>query len=132
MIHKTKLMLLSLAAVVSMASVPLVVESGVAYAQPKKELCEGSSGSWTGSTCTNTTGAPVDLPTRLRNIVNVLLFILGAIAVIMIVIGGIRYTTSNGDQSAVKSAKDTILYAIVGLIVAVMAYAIVNWIITNL
>ncbi len=48
---------------------------------------------------------------------------------IMIVIGGIKYTTSNGDSSSVTSAKNTILYAVVGLIVAMMAYAIVNYVV---
>jgi multisubunit Na+/H+ antiporter MnhB subunit len=52
------------------------------------------------------------------------------IAVIMIVIGGIRYTTSNGDSSQVKSAKDTIMYAVIGLVVAILAYAIVNFILS--
>jgi hypothetical protein len=64
----------------------------------------------------------------IKNIVNLLLFILGAIAVIMIIIGGIRYTTSNGDASNTKAAKDTILYAVVGLVVAILAYAIVNFV----
>ncbi|QQG50859.1 MAG: hypothetical protein HZB75_05070 [Candidatus Saccharibacteria bacterium] len=62
-------------------------------------------------------------------IINTLLIVLGMIAVIMIVIGGIRYTTSNGDSSAIKGAKDTILYAVVGLIVAIMSYAIVNFVV---
>lgn len=69
-----------------------------------------------------------DLEKNIKTIVNVLLFILGAIAVVMIIIGGIRYTTSNGDASATKGAKDTILYAVIGLIVAILAYAIVNFI----
>jgi len=64
----------------------------------------------------------------IQTIVNTLLYVLGAIAVIMIVVGGIRYTTSNGDPSGVKGAKDTILYAVVGLVVAIMAYAIVNFV----
>ena len=64
-------------------------------------------------------------------IANIMLFILGAVAVIMIIVGGIRYATSNGDQSAVKGAKDTILYAVVGLIVALVAYAIVNFVINQ-
>lgn len=61
-------------------------------------------------------------------VVNVLLFLIGAISVIMLIIGGIRYTISNGDQGAVTSAKNTILYAIIGLIVAIMAYAIVGFV----
>lgn len=65
----------------------------------------------------------------IKSIVNLMLFILGAIAVIMIIIGGIRYATSNGDASAVKGAKDTILYSVIGLIVAILAYAIVNFVI---
>jgi len=57
------------------------------------------------------------------------LVVMGMVAVIMIVVGGVRYTTSNGDSSAIKSAKDTILYAVVGLVVAMMAFAIVNFVI---
>ena len=64
----------------------------------------------------------------IKKVVNTLLYVLGAIAVIMIVVGGIRYTTSGGDASAIKGAKDTILYSVVGLIVAIMAYAIVNFV----
>lgn len=64
----------------------------------------------------------------IKSVVNFLLYILGAIAVIMIIIGGIRYTTSNGDASNTKAAKDTILYAVVGLVVAILAYAIVNFV----
>lgn len=65
-------------------------------------------------------------------IVNVLLFLIGAISVIMIIYGGIRYTTSGGDAKNVTAAKDTILYAVVGLVVAILAYAIVNFVITRL
>lgn len=66
-----------------------------------------------------------------RVITNVLLFIIGAISVIMLIIGGIRYTVSGGDSAAVKSAKDTILYAIIGIVVAILAYAVVNFVITS-
>jgi hypothetical protein len=62
-------------------------------------------------------------------ITNVLLFLIGAISVIMIVIGGLRYVISGGDASKVSGAKNTILYAIVGLIVALLAFAIINFVI---
>lgn len=65
-------------------------------------------------------------------IVNVALFLIGAISVIMIIYGGIRYTISGGDAKNVTAAKDTILYAVVGLVVAILAYAIVNFVITKL
>ena len=69
------------------------------------------------------------LPELVKNLVNLLLAVLGFIAVIMIIIGGIRYTTSNGDSNNTKAAKDTILYSVVGLVVAILAYAIVNFVI---
>ena len=61
-------------------------------------------------------------------IVNVLLFLIGAISVIMLIYGGIRYTTSGGNSANVTAAKNTIMYAIIGLIVAFLAFAVVNWV----
>lgn len=61
-------------------------------------------------------------------ITNILLFIIGAIAVIMLIVGGIRYVVSSGDQTAVTNAKNTILYAIIGIVVAFLAFAAVNFV----
>jgi hypothetical protein len=69
---------------------------------------------------------------RVWGMVSLALGILAGVAVIMIVIGGIRYVTSNGEAAHVKSAKDTILYAVIGLVVAILAYAIVNFVMTSL
>ncbi len=66
-----------------------------------------------------------------RTITNVMLFLIGAISVIMLIIGGLRYVVSGGDSTQVQNAKNTILYAIVGVIVAILAYAIVSFIITS-
>jgi hypothetical protein len=75
-----------------------------------------------------TGGKGQQLQPKLKTIVNIMLFVLGAVAVIMIVIGGIRYTLSNGDASQISGAKNTILYSVIGLIVALLAYAIVNFV----
>lgn len=64
-----------------------------------------------------------------QTVISTLLVVIGIVAVIMIIIGGIRYTLSNGDASQIKSAKDTVLYSVVGLIVAMLAYAIVNFVV---
>ena len=61
-------------------------------------------------------------------IVNTLLFIIGAISVIMLIWGGIRYTTSAGNAASVTAAKNTIMYAIIGLVIAFLAFALVNWV----
>lgn len=66
-----------------------------------------------------------------KTISDVMLYIIGAISVIMLIIGGIRYVVSGGEQAAVTSAKNTILYSIVGIIVAIVAYAVVNFVITS-
>ena len=66
-----------------------------------------------------------------RTITNVLLFLIGAISVIMLIVGGIRYVVSGGDSTAVTNAKNTILYAIVGIVVAILAFAVVNFVITS-
>ncbi len=67
-----------------------------------------------------------------ERIVNLLLFLVGAISVIMLIIGGIRYVVSAGDQNQVTGAKNTIMYAIVGIVVSVLAWGIVNFILTRL
>lgn len=74
----------------------------------------------------------ITLQTRITTIVNILLYIIGVLSVIVIIFGGIRYVTSTGDSSRVKAAKDTITYAVIGLAIAILAYAIVNFVLTNL
>ena len=73
-------------------------------------------------------GSNQNLPDIITTIINVMLFIAGALAVIMIIYGGIRYITAHGDEKQVKVAKDTIVYSVVGLIIAILAYALVTFI----
>lgn len=70
-----------------------------------------------------------ELPNVVIGILNAIIGIAGIIAVVFIVIGGVNYMTSSGDAAKVKKAKDTILYACIGLIVCALAFAIVNWVI---
>lgn len=65
-------------------------------------------------------------------IINTALFLIGAISVVMLIYGGIRYTISAGNTEGVTNAKNTILYAIVGIIIALLAYAIVQFVIGQL
>ncbi len=66
------------------------------------------------------------------NIVNFILYVVGILAVVMVIVAGVQMTTSAGDPGAVKKAKMTMMYAIVGLVIAVLAYAIVNFVIGRL
>lgn len=65
----------------------------------------------------------------LQSILNVFYFIVGIVAVIVIIVAGIRYSTSGGDSGKVSSAKNQILYAVVGLIVVLFAFAITNFVV---
>lgn len=72
-----------------------------------------------------------DLTVNITNILNVIIGVLGILAVIVIIFGGVQYMTSTGDAAKVKKAKDTILYGVIGLIIVILAFAIVNFVINN-
>jgi hypothetical protein len=67
-----------------------------------------------------------------NKILTTLTYVTGAVSVLMIVVGAFRYTISAGDQGAITGAKNTILYAVVGLVLSVTAYAIVNFVLSNI
>lgn len=77
--------------------------------------------------CTTVEGSS-DIENLIRTIINVFSAIVGSISVIMIIIGGFRYITSAGDSNSVGGAKNTILYAIVGLIIVAFAQIIVQFV----
>lgn len=108
---------------IALVGLVTVVPSYTAAASPASQIQSGSN-------AVGGSGAP-SLGSQIQTIVNVLLYMLGAIAVVMIVIGGIRYTTSNGEGNAITSAKNTILYAVIGLVIAILAYAIVNFVLNS-
>ncbi len=113
--------------------VGLVVYSAPAYAASpidpaKTAVCDGVSGQ-TGGSCGK--GSSVDLATIIKAILTVLSIVAGLLSVIMIVVAGFKYTTSRGEAAAIGSAKNTLTYAIVGLVVVVMAQFIVRFVLTS-
>lgn len=67
-----------------------------------------------------------------KQVTNTILYIVGIIAVVMLIIGGIKYVISGGDSKKVTDAKNTVLYAIIGLVIAFLAFAIVNFVVSAL
>lgn len=127
-------------AIVAVASVGLVSPSAHAIDVFKNGCDSKTSASTTGGAASSasTGGSNIcgasqkdDFATIAKNIINTLLYVVGIVAVVMIIIGGIRYASSNGDSSAIQGAKNTILYAVIGLIVAIMAFAIVNFVVAR-
>lgn len=72
-------------------------------------------------------GAP-NVQTLVANGMQIFMWIIGIAAVVMVIVGGLLYVTSGGDPGRTKTAKDAILYAVVGLIVAIMGGAIITFV----
>lgn len=75
---------------------------------------------------------PDSLTNLIAKIVNILSVVTGAVAVIMLIYGGFRYVTSAGNDAGVQAAKNTILYAIIGLIIVALAQLIVKFVLNNI
>lgn len=91
-----------------------------------------TSGIANGVDATGVHGNGGSLTGLFQSIVNILFFIIGALAVIMLIVGGIMYVVSAGDSKRVESAKNTILYAIIGIVVAAAAGFIVNFVLAKI
>lgn len=72
-----------------------------------------------------------DITGVVTNILNGIIAVMGFVAVIFVVVGGVQYMTSAGDTQKTEKAKKTIIYALIGMAVCVLAFAIVNYAIVN-
>jgi hypothetical protein len=129
---KNNVIMVIAAAVISLLS--LVTFSHVAYADNNVNIdnsvkCGSNIDGLSGGGCnSNVSGSSNQLEDLIRTIINVFSVIVGSVSVIMIIIGGFRYITSGGDSNNVGGAKNTILYAIVGLIIVAFAQVIVQFV----
>lgn len=135
MINKIRSTLMTLA-VSGFVFVPAILGfvPAVAHAQTTQNqvssLCQGASLNLATGTCDQTATQTVD--NLLKLVLNIISVLVGVTAVIMIVIGGFKYITSGGESSRVSGAKDTILFAIIGLVVVALAQIIVHYVLTSL
>ena len=114
-------MLITVITVLALTLLPGIF-SGIAHATAEQDICDSIGGDWIGGECI-TPGPTAE--SAINDVVDILCMIVGIVSVVMIIIGGFKYVTSGGDPNAAKSARNTILYAIVGLIVVAVAQAIV-------
>ncbi len=100
-------------------------------------VCKGILGTETGKLNESATVASCaqsgdqTLAGVMRRIINIFSIVVGSVSVIMIIIGGFRYIISGGDSTGVTAAKNTILYAIVGLVIVLFSQVIIRFVITN-
>lgn len=138
MIQKIKNIVLALS-LLSVFAVPALAPTAT-YAQQQQQqlngnLCSGSNFDLSGSSGnTSTTACKTDgssLSSKISTILNILSAAVGIVAVAMIVYAGFRYVTSAGSEGGVKTAKNAIIYAIIGLVIVAFAQIIVHFVIGN-
>lgn len=129
------LLLASAVAICGMAGVLAIpAQNALAIKCPSGSKAGGGTEKATYAECNVRTGGDDDagaVMDRVNTAINVILGILGVVAVAMIIMGGIQYATSQGDAAKATKARNTILYSIIGLVIALLAFAIVNFVLTN-
>jgi hypothetical protein len=136
MLNKIKNLILVAAMGSSMLVPALVpVAMSTASADIQSNLCKGVNNAAQGTQDTSCGNAgkngDTDLSKVAGQIVNVFSIIVGIVAVIMIIYGGFRYITSGGDSGKVGNAKNSLIYAIVGLIIVALAQIIVHYVLNT-
>ncbi len=130
--------ILSLVTAVTLVSLPVAVPVMVSAAAPDIQACTGQgttlSAPPTGGNCTgapSATGATTKVNDIIRTVINIFSFVVGVVSVIMIILGGFKYVTSGGDSNNVSSAKNTIIYALIGLVIVALSQFIVQFVLTR-
>lgn len=110
-----------------------VAQTSVAMAQTTQDVCEGLALTGGGG-CGPDAEAEADrrVATVIQAIINILSLVVGVLAVIFIIIGGLKYITSSGDANNTQSAKNTILFALVGLVIVALAQVLVRFVLGRL
>lgn len=138
MIQKIKTLVIALSLGVGLLA-PVALPAAVSAAADTTNtinsgLCKGvtdatgSAGGGCFSTDTNGEGTLANLA---RKIINIFSIIVGIVAVIMVIYGGFRYITSGGDSGRVGNAKNTLIYAVIGLIIVALAQFLVHFVLTT-
>ncbi len=130
MIQRIKLLIVSLGAVFAVAAPAVAVSAQTGVTEPNVACGIELKGTNCG-TSVNPDEGENRVVNIIKTIINVLSLIVGAICIIMIVFGGFKYMTSGGESAGVSGAKNTILYAVVGLVVVLLAQAIVRFVFTR-
>ena len=131
-LNKAKLLVVTALVV---AGISQIVFQGTTFASTiSTDTCKGielATGSATanGNSCEDSNDD--EFGKIVRQVINILSILVGAISVIMLIIGGFRYIVSGGESSSTKAAKDTIMYALIGLVIVLFAQVIVRFVWTQ-
>ena len=128
-----KRLILILTLMFTVTMVGVAVPALAADEAAKQAACEAinGAGSYQGGVCADAGGDGNTVNSLIATIVNLFSWIVRVMAVIFIIYGGFRYVTSGGDAGKITNAKNTIVYALIGLIIAVLAQVIVKTVLSK-
>lgn len=131
MIKRIKTLLITALSAGLLLTPALLPATAAAQADIQGSLCGGSNLNVSGSADCQDPQAENKVNGIVTFIINIFSIIVAIIAVIMIIIGGVKYITSGGDSNNVTSAKNTILYAIIGLVIVALAQILVKFVLNK-
>ena len=111
--------------ILSMLALPLLLNDTAMAVSSRDAACQGVS--LGGSSC-DTVNSGESLVATIVKVIKLLTYVAGIVAVVMIIVGGFKYMTSGGDSNKVASAKSTLIWALIGLIVVALAQFIINFV----
>ncbi len=95
------------------------------------DACAGLNGIQSDTSSTTCTSGSSTVTTIVKLVINIFSFVVGVTAVIMIIYGGFKFITANGDSGSVGTARSTILYALIGLVIVALSQILVHYVLTE-
>ncbi len=115
---------------IGLYSTPALVSAGP-FDGARNQACEGIEFDDNTSGECSEAGAGEKLNSTLSSVINIASLVVGAISVIMIIIGGLKYVSSQGDSTGTASAKNTVIYAVVGLVIVALSQIMVRFVVNR-
>jgi len=120
-----------LVATLSLIFAPMLAV-GYSYAATSKDAVCGGIGLTTDANngCAEDSSSP-SVNNVIHAVISIMSYLVGVLSVILVIVSGFKYMTAGGDSGKVKSAKDTLVYALIGVVIAAMAQILVRFVITS-
>lgn len=131
MVKSIKRILATVAASGALLFPALVPASVLAQPSITNSLCGGVNLTTNQQACSTTNDENAGLNAIIELVINVFSVVVGFIAIVMMIYGGFKYITSSGDSGNVTAAKNTIMYALIGLVVVALAQLIVRFVLAK-
>ncbi len=126
-----KSMFISLVLIMSALILTAALPRPIVYAQDAGDAVCDTLGQVTGNSCESVDESGVSIQNVVEGALNLLTFVAGMATVVMVIIAGVKYVTSQGDSAAIGNAKATLLYALVGIVIVLLSQTIIFFFVGN-